>query len=105
VEEYLHSAIKDWLPTAIPTLGAIQAKHRRFVCSNRATALAETMQARHGDFWLTDLLASSHASGFPRASIFYLSQLEPTIAVTTRARRSAHQARSLFRSPTIRQES
>ena len=64
VEEYLHEAVRSWLPQAFP--------------ENRATAdpqasqalffLAELTSQQHGDRWLADLLRGSPAPHFPQAA-------------------------------------
>lgn len=64
VEEYLHVAVRDWLPRAYP----MDAK--RPSDENARTALfllSETIGSYHADQWLADLLQSGTAKNFPSA--------------------------------------
>ncbi len=63
VEEYLHEAVVSWLPHGfpdgkeVPDPSAVQALF----------FLADVTAQQHGDRWLTDLLANSSSTDFPRA--------------------------------------
>jgi CHAT domain-containing protein/tetratricopeptide (TPR) repeat protein len=63
IEEYLHEAVRSWLPLAFP--------EARDNADPRATQalffLADLTRQQHGDRWLDDLLHSSSASHFPQA--------------------------------------
>src|ERR1019366_4890344 len=64
VEEYLHEAVRSWLPQAFPKNGATadpQASQALFF-------LAELTSQQHGDRWLADLLRGSPAPHFPQAA-------------------------------------
>ncbi len=63
VEEYLHEAVRSWLPEAFPearTKGNPDASRALFF-------LAELTSQRHGDRWLADLLRGASAPNFPQA--------------------------------------
>jgi CHAT domain-containing protein/cytochrome c-type biogenesis protein CcmH/NrfG len=64
IEEYLHEAVRSWLPQAFP-------ESKNNADSNASQALfflAELTSRQHGDSWLTDLLRGSSAPHFPQAA-------------------------------------
>src|SRR6267378_3393454 len=64
IEEYLHEAVRSWLPQAFP-------ESKNAADSNAAQALfflADLTNRQHGDRWLTDLLRSSSAPHLPQAA-------------------------------------
>jgi CHAT domain-containing protein/predicted anti-sigma-YlaC factor YlaD len=64
IEEYLHEAVRSWLPRAFPETGAnadVRASQALFF-------LAELTSQQHGDRWLADLLSGSSAPHFPQAA-------------------------------------
>jgi CHAT domain-containing protein/tetratricopeptide (TPR) repeat protein len=64
VEAYLQQALKQWLPdyVTIPQDEQLQ-NHRKAALE----ALAEVLRIRHGDSWLSDLLAGSQDGSFSAA--------------------------------------
>jgi len=62
IEEYLHEAVRSWLPQAYPEKGAADAAARRSLFF-----LADLTSEQHGDRWLADLLRGSSAPHFPQA--------------------------------------
>lgn len=63
VEEYLHEAVRSWLPQAFPETKANADPS----ASQALFFLAELTSQQHGDRWLADLLQGSSAPHFPRA--------------------------------------
>jgi CHAT domain-containing protein/cytochrome c-type biogenesis protein CcmH/NrfG len=63
IEEYLHEAVRSWLPQAFPETGANAAPHT----SQALFFLAELTDQQHCDRWLIDLLSGSSAPHFPQA--------------------------------------
>ena len=64
IEEYLHEAVRSWLPQAFPgqrSSGDPGAAKALFF-------LADLTARQHGDLWLTDLLRGSSAPNFPQAA-------------------------------------
>lgn len=61
VEEYIHRAITQWLPTAYPQT---QNQEPSGATKIALSALAEILWKRHNDSWLTDLLNHSGGKGF-----------------------------------------
>jgi CHAT domain-containing protein len=64
IEEYLHDAVRSWLPQAFP-------ESKAPADPNAAQALfflADLTRGQHGDQWLADLLHGSSASHFPQAA-------------------------------------
>ncbi|MGD0414323.1 MAG: CHAT domain-containing protein [Terriglobales bacterium] len=64
IEEYLHEAVRSWLPQAFPAA-------RADADSSALQALfflAELTRQQHGDRWLADLLRGSSAPHFPQAA-------------------------------------
>jgi CHAT domain-containing protein/tetratricopeptide (TPR) repeat protein len=62
VEAYLNVAIRDWLPNAFPTIG--QESGRQSQSRTALVVLANIAVLRHGDHWLTDLMASRSLASF-----------------------------------------
>lgn len=63
IEEYLHEAVRSWLPQAFPegnASGDPNALHALFF-------LADLTNRKHGDRWLADLLHGSSSLHFPLA--------------------------------------
>jgi CHAT domain-containing protein len=64
VEEYLHLAVRDWLPRAYPA----DAKRQPDESARTALSLlSETTISYHGDQWLADLLQSATNKNFSSA--------------------------------------
>jgi CHAT domain-containing protein/tetratricopeptide (TPR) repeat protein len=66
LEDYVHLAMLEWLPNAFGTVRdlAEQREARR-----AAEFLAKTALERHGDRWLSDLLATSSSQNFGQALV------------------------------------
>ncbi len=68
IEEYLHEAVRSWLPQAFPEGGAVET---RPVSDTRALQalffLADLTSRQHSDRWLADLLRGSSAPHFAQA--------------------------------------
>jgi CHAT domain-containing protein/tetratricopeptide (TPR) repeat protein len=62
IEEYLHEAVRSWLPQAFPEGGANADPH----ASQALFFLADLTSQQHGDQWLADLLGGSSAPYFPK---------------------------------------
>jgi CHAT domain-containing protein/tetratricopeptide (TPR) repeat protein len=70
IEEYLHEAVRSWLPQAFPEGGANGARATADPRASQALFfLADLMSRQHGDLWLTDLLRGFSAPHFPQAVI------------------------------------
>jgi len=63
IEEYLHEAVRSWLPQAFGLKSSSDPGAARALFF-----LADLTARRHGDIWLTDLLRGSSASNFPQAT-------------------------------------
>ena len=63
VEEYLHDAVRNWLPEAFPEAGTKANPD----ASRALFFLAGLTSQRHGDRWLADLLRGASAPSFPQA--------------------------------------
>jgi CHAT domain-containing protein/cytochrome c-type biogenesis protein CcmH/NrfG len=60
IDEYLHEAVRFWLPQAFPEPAGIEVKTTGNPSAARALFfLAELTSREHGDQWLTDLLRGS----------------------------------------------
>jgi CHAT domain-containing protein/tetratricopeptide (TPR) repeat protein len=64
IEEYLHEAVRTWLPQAFPEDGANAEPH----ASQALFFLADLTSQQHGDRWLADVLRGSSAAHFPQAA-------------------------------------
>jgi CHAT domain-containing protein/tetratricopeptide (TPR) repeat protein len=64
IDEYLHEAVRSWLPQAFPEARA-NADPR---ASQALFFLADVTSRQHGDLWLADLLHGSSAPHFPQAA-------------------------------------
>jgi CHAT domain-containing protein/tetratricopeptide (TPR) repeat protein len=68
IEEYLHEAVRSWLPQAFPEGGSNGARATADPSASQALFfLADLTSRQHGDLWLTDLLRGSSAPHFPQA--------------------------------------
>ena len=72
VEEYLHEAVRSWLPQAYPEGQAAPDPGAR----QALFFLAELTAEQHGDHWLSDLLAKSFAPRFPQAVVALAAAVE-----------------------------
>jgi tetratricopeptide (TPR) repeat protein len=54
IEDYLREAVEKWLPDYIAPAARTQGEQ---VSADALTALADVLRTRHGDLWLSDLLA------------------------------------------------
>ena len=64
VEEYLHEAVRSWVPQAFPEAKAIADPS----AGQALFFLADLTGRQHGDRWLADLLQGSSARHFPQAA-------------------------------------
>ena len=64
IEEYLHEAVRSWLPQAFPETRA-NADPRAL---QALFFLAELTSRQHGDRWLADLLSGSSTPHFAQAA-------------------------------------
>ncbi|MGD1214014.1 MAG: CHAT domain-containing protein [Terriglobales bacterium] len=64
IEEYLHEAVRSWLPQAFPETMANADPN----ASQALFFLADLTSQQHGDRWLADLLRGSSAPHFPQAA-------------------------------------
>ena len=68
IEEYLHEAVRSWLPQAFPETGANEKGANVDPRAEQALFfLADLTNKQHNDRWLADLLRGSSASRFPQA--------------------------------------
>jgi CHAT domain-containing protein/tetratricopeptide (TPR) repeat protein len=67
VEEYLHEAIRSWLPQAFPVARSEEGKADPSA-TKALFVLADITSQRHGDQWLSDLLSGSSAPRFSQAA-------------------------------------
>jgi CHAT domain-containing protein len=65
VEAYLNVALREWLPSAYPTVA--QKPGRQSQSSAALAALSNVVVLKHEDNWLADLMASSSHSNFELA--------------------------------------
>jgi CHAT domain-containing protein/tetratricopeptide (TPR) repeat protein len=63
IEEYLHEAVRSWLPQAFPETRANADPH----AAQALFFLADLTSQQHADRWLADLLRGSSAPHFPQA--------------------------------------
>jgi CHAT domain-containing protein/cytochrome c-type biogenesis protein CcmH/NrfG len=67
IEEYLHEAVRSWLPQAFPEGGASTNNNADPRAPQALFFLADLTSRQHGDRWLADLLRGSSAPHFPQA--------------------------------------
>jgi CHAT domain-containing protein len=94
VEQYLHAALKEWLPQAFPPMADSTRSQEPLAA---VTALAEALRDQHDDSWLTDLLAAPRSSSFATA----LANLSAAVKANdsgdyAKGRTSAHSAAAAF---------
>ena len=94
VEEYLHDAVRNWLPEAFPEKGS-QANPDAL---RALFFLAELTKQKHSDRWLADLLGGSSAPRFPQAvaTLARANQTDETDDFDV-AHQQANLAENLFR--------
>lgn len=93
VEEYLHEAVRSWLPQAF---GLKRTDDPSAV--KALFFLADLTARQHGDLWLTDLLRGSSSPNFPQAASALALSLEANDAANFDvSRRQAELAEQLFR--------
>jgi CHAT domain-containing protein/tetratricopeptide (TPR) repeat protein len=63
IEEYLHEAVRSWLPQAFPATRA----NADLSASQALFFLADLTSQQHNDHWLADLLRGSSGPHFPQA--------------------------------------
>ncbi len=69
IEEYLHDAVRLWLPSAYPVTAAQADLSQGDPAARQALFfLADLTSQQHGDRWLADLLSGSSAPNFPQAA-------------------------------------
>ena len=99
IEDYLHEAVRSWLPEAFPEARVKGAKTD--ADPNAAQALfflADLTSQRHGDRWLADLLSGSSAPHFPEAATALARAVKANDAGEYGAsRKQADLAEQLFR--------
>ncbi len=99
IEEYLHEAVRSWLPRAFPERGSDGI--RSAADANAAQALfflADLTSRQHGDQWLADLLHGSSAPHFPQAITALARAIRANDAGEYAvSRQQAHLAEQLFR--------
>jgi len=99
VEEYLHEAVRSWLPQAFPEAGANETRAAADPQAAQALFfLAELTSQQHGDRWLADLLHGSSAPHFSQA----ITALARAVKANDSgeydvSRQQAHLAEKLFR--------
>ena len=94
VEEYLHEAVRSWLPEAFPEAGANADPS----AAQALFFLAELTSQQHGDRWLADLLRGSAAPHFPQAATALARAVEGNAAGEYDiSRQQADHAEKLFR--------
>jgi CHAT domain-containing protein/tetratricopeptide (TPR) repeat protein len=69
VEDYLHVAVKEWLPRAFPQSAELTGIRGIRDAQTSLATLAHATQLWHEDSWLSDMLAGSHGSSFRSATI------------------------------------
>lgn len=99
VEEYLHAAVKEWLPRAFPltaqTTNSVQTRDSQAALG----ALAEVTRAQHRDSWLTDLLKGPHGKRFESGVTLLSGAVQANDKGDyAEGRNAAHAASKLFRS-------
>jgi CHAT domain-containing protein len=69
IEEYLHEAVRSWLPQAFPENHASPGSKTKADpnASQALFFLADLTSRQHGDQWLSDLLRGSTSPHFPQA--------------------------------------
>ena len=67
IEEYLHEAVRSWLPQAFPE-GRVGVTNADPHAAQALFFLADLTSQQHGDRWLSDLLHGSSAPRFPPAA-------------------------------------
>ena len=93
IEDYLHIAVKEWLPQAFPRYTGREEAQRVEDAQTALAALAAVARDRHGDLWLTDLLATSHTAGFQSGIILLSAAVRSNDnGDYSGARKSAHEA-------------
>jgi CHAT domain-containing protein/tetratricopeptide (TPR) repeat protein len=95
VEDYLHVAVKEWLPKEFSSYDAPKESHEIGVS---LTVLADITLKNHQDSWLKDVLTGPHDSNF----IVGIDTLSKAVAANDNGdylagRNLAHEAASLFR--------
>ncbi len=94
VEEYLHEAVRSWLPQAFPETRANSDPS----VSQALFFLADLTSHQHGDLWLSDLLRGSSAPHFPQAITALARAVEANDAGEYGgSRKQAELAEKLFR--------
>ncbi len=94
IEEYLHDAVRFWLPSSYPETASQPDPAVR----QALFFLADLTSRQHGDFWLTDLLRGSSAPNFPQAVTALARAVQSNAAGDFGAsREQANRAEQLFR--------
>ncbi len=94
IEEYMHDAVRSWLPQAFPGTGA--SRDPRALPA--LFFLADLTSRQHGDSWLTDLLRGSSAPHFPQAATALARAVQANDSADYGvAREQADRAERLFR--------
>ena len=94
IEEYLHDAVRLWLPSSYPEMASQPDPAAR----QALFFLADLTGRQHGDLWLTDLLRGSSAPNFPQAVAALARTVQSNDADDFGAsREQANRAEQLFR--------
>ncbi len=94
IEEYLHEAVRSWLPQAFPETRANADPH----AGQALFFLADLTSQQHGDRWLADLLRGSTAPHFAQAVTALARAVKANDAGEYRvSREQADLAEQLFR--------
>jgi CHAT domain-containing protein/cytochrome c-type biogenesis protein CcmH/NrfG len=96
IEEYLHDAVRSWLPQAFPEARTPAEADPR--AAQALFFLADLTTQQHGDLWLADLLRGSSAPSFPQAAAALARALKANdVGEYGVSRQQAELAEKLFR--------
>jgi CHAT domain-containing protein/cytochrome c-type biogenesis protein CcmH/NrfG len=99
IEEYLHEAVRSWLPQAFPEAGVNEKRPNVDTRAWQALFfLADLTSQQHGDRWMADLLRGSSAPQFPQAATALARAVQANDAAEYDvSRQQADLAEQLFR--------
>ena len=93
IEEYLSTAVTEWLPAAFPVRGKGTASPE---AKQALTALAAILKGRHQDSWLTELLPATSSESFSPAIAALSNAVKADNADYALGRKEASRAAHLF---------
>ena len=94
IEDYLESAIRDWLPASL----SARKPEARLKALQALKALAAVLVLRHGDYWLQDVLVAPASPGYTKAILLLGETLNAErTGNPEKAARKAMEADVLFR--------